>query len=84
MWWLATKKSPSQRCTAEGCDRDHNCSKGYSDYTYGEKKKKQDYNHLMDREAMKPPALIETGLAKTQASSSAFPVTSVLAISWSR
>lgn len=31
IWWLVTEKSPSQRCTAEGWDRGHNCSKGHSD-----------------------------------------------------
>lgn len=46
----------------------------------GKKKSRFRIARLLVREAMKPPALIETGLAKTQAPSSAFPVTSVLAM----
>lgn len=38
IWWLATEKRPSQRCTAEGRDTGHNCSKGHSDCIHGKKR----------------------------------------------
>lgn len=62
VWWLGTKKSAFQRCTRtrQGPQLQQGALWLYT----WEKKSRIGITKSLAREAMKPPALIETGLAK--------------------